>query len=754
MKAKFKLNLDPQALQELALGHIEKVIFAVVVVIFAIFVFNSLRRDRLDWGPKDLIRTSDLARTHVLETSPSVVDRHGEIGEVYLDTAKRKSLVNPGYYMQLVKWDMAIWEEPKLRDRPRLYEIEDLRVAAGHCAVANTNKGEGGNASGVEGIRWVMVTGLIPYKKQLAAYDDAFKEAQFKDPKADVPGYVIYNLERAELAAGQKADDPSLVWQPIKVAAALQKAREKTSSSSNRDPVDDKYLLDVKITLPNGPLVEIPWAYPLPSMVNRRANAFDPSGGQQWSNEAAHSPEIPTHAEHEAAGGGGQPLLGEGATFRREGGRYAAPTVAAAPADAVPDDLAPQAAPADATAASGKAVRRNSDEPDSVSYRLFRYLDTAVDAGKRYAYRVRARLLNPNFGVKARYLVSNHSTPAISDQKPGTLRNNLDGEAGVRFTTGAEPLVVTQLGMWVVAGNRQAHTVKLADATDAKSVASASISTSGATAGRYTYQALSSPVTLLANHSYYLTVSEANGKDQWLENDSTVTSTGDLTINNSVFYDTTWHNNSDPGHAYGLANMKYVENLAKAWLVDGPWSEPSPVVAVPVDTKILAGPMVNRGSESGPTVYVVRFDVTTGDETFHAEKLIPRGQLLNFRAAPSGADDAAGHATVDYDTDAVLLNFWPSNTRRTTEPASILIMDRDGNLSLRNEVDDAAEVKALTSEKAATVAPVTPPPKKTTATTHTKPTGTKPGGADPLLGGGAGGGEHTRPVTPRPKPAH
>jgi len=148
---------------------------------------------------------------------------------------------------------------------------------------------------------------------------------------------------------------------------------------------------------------------------------------------------------------------------------------------------------------------------------------------------------------------------AISSQTLGTLRNNFSGWVGFEFTTGPAALSVSQLGRWVVSGNTGTHTLKLVDAATGTDVpgGSVSVNTSGATTGQYLYGNLSSPVLLQPSHSYYLMSQETSGGDQWYDDNTTLTSTSDLTVNNSEWYDTAYHTNAGGAHSYGPVNFNY-----------------------------------------------------------------------------------------------------------------------------------------------------------------------------------------------------
>src|SRR4029077_11052517 len=119
------------------------------------------------------------------------------------------------------------------------------------------------------------------------------------------------------------------------------------------------------------------------------------------------------------------------------------------------------------------------------------------------------------------------STPLTTGDTLGSLRNDFSGWVGGQITVGSADLTVTDLGRIVVAGNSGTHTVKLVDAATGLDVSGGSVSVSmaGGTPGQFQYATLSSPVTLLANHSYYLVSQEISGGDTWYEYNTTASTT-------------------------------------------------------------------------------------------------------------------------------------------------------------------------------------------------------------------------------------
>lgn len=91
--------------------------------------------------------------------------------------------------------------------------------------------------------------------------------------------------------------------------------------------------------------------------------------------------------------------------------------------------------------------------------------------------------------------------------------NNYTGFVGTQFTTGAKPILVTQLGRFVVGGNSQSHTLEIVQASTHGVIAQATLQTSAAQENNFAYVSLSQPVMLSPNTVYYLVSSETNGGD-------------------------------------------------------------------------------------------------------------------------------------------------------------------------------------------------------------------------------------------------
>jgi hypothetical protein len=171
------------------------------------------------------------------------------------------------------------------------------------------------------------------------------------------------------------------------------------------------------------------------------------------------------------------------------------------------------------------------------------------------------------------------STPPTA----ATLRNDYPGYVGMKFTVGATPLVITQLGRWTVAGNNGMHIVKLVQANGADMPGgSVTLNLAGATAGTYTFAALASPVTLLANTSYFLMTQESAGGDRWYDfTPVTATSAGAVDAPAYQQSNGNYVTLSPGASSYGPPNFLYSAGSSPA-------PEPPPTVSI---TSPSAGPV-------------------------------------------------------------------------------------------------------------------------------------------------------------------
>jgi hypothetical protein len=376
---KVKTKLDLQAIKNLALEHGEKVAFAVVGLVFLLFVYSALKRESLsaDKQPEQLQAKAGQVQSHVSQSTFDAKTANIAVVD-YVDRAKREQ-INLGPYKPPKALNEPIFDQKAKRDNPTIYPLEELRADAGFGmfaitgAAADAGKAQGGAqavgagfAPGADativGRGYTVVTGLVPYKKQWQNYSQLFDAAQAADPSRDRPQFVRLMVERAEI---DPAQPDKLDWKPVPDA----KDFADRFAGIMGDVVPPKYRQD-EIVAALGPLVRRPWG------------------------EAVNHPRIAAAIAQagDAVDAGNQPQQA-----RAPGGNAAL------------EQMMNNAAKRGGGAAKTPVVT----QPESdVEYRLCRFFDYAVAPKKQYRYRAKAVLHNPNFGVPPQFLAKPETNTA------------------------------------------------------------------------------------------------------------------------------------------------------------------------------------------------------------------------------------------------------------------------------------------------------------------------------------------------------
>jgi hypothetical protein len=251
--------------------------------------------------------------------------------------------------------------DPKARRGvPEVLPAEELRVAAGYDAFELKPVAGAGNEqrSQLKPQAWAVVTALVPYQKQLEAFQAAFAQAMGGDPNRDTPMYFVPILQRTEV---DPANPQKENWENV---AAARKFEDQWTGKS-QEIVSPKYT-DPNLTGGLAPLRYTSWG----EVVSHPKVLLATEEGRQNNQPQPVAPVQP-EAKPPAADAG--PLFVNNA-------REEAP---APPPRANPDKQ------------GGEEV---------IAYRLLRMFDYTVQPGKRYRYRVLLGLSNPNYKLPAVYL--------------------------------------------------------------------------------------------------------------------------------------------------------------------------------------------------------------------------------------------------------------------------------------------------------------------------------------------------------------
>src|SRR5262249_13021047 len=126
---------------------------------------------------------------------------------------------------------------------------------------------------------------------------------------------------------------------------------------------------------------------------------------------------------------------------------------------------------------------------------------------------------------------SDQPNEAMVTQTVGTLRSNYSDYVGMHFIVkaGAGNKIIEKLGRWKVSGNPAKHTMRPYDGSG-NILGETVVDTTQGAAGDYVYAALPRPVTVYDGSGYYVLSLEANGGDQWYDDNTAVTPNADFTV--------------------------------------------------------------------------------------------------------------------------------------------------------------------------------------------------------------------------------
>jgi hypothetical protein len=294
-------------------------------------------------------------------------------------------------------------------------------------------------ASTVEARPFVMLTGAIPWDKQLQEFQMRFAHAQKGESGAnqnqmmqqqdsrDVPKYVWWRLERVDLTSGEEKkiidfgdlDQISLDVQEYGGASVVKgihptDARKrlladmKTWQNNPGEVVPPEYMDAIWLTWPLPPILLHDWGHeatnPLIPLTSPEAADAGASGDVLKGGDASKAAEPDAFTgqtpDAGATGSSSRPVM---VPFSR------GPRDSSAPIRGGSGHAMPIAGGSSRPIGPGAAVAAEDAPP--VPYKLFRFTDFDVQPGHSYRYRVQLVLKNPNYGISADALANPNVKP-------------------------------------------------------------------------------------------------------------------------------------------------------------------------------------------------------------------------------------------------------------------------------------------------------------------------------------------------------
>ncbi len=199
---KSKTKFDPQVIQQFFIDHTEKFVLGLVAVLFVFFAYQSFTLtfyQKYDKTP-DMLKTAISSASAKITSGPPS-DKLAKVTKFppYADliNGAREPVIVDKYPMPPRCNFKPIAPRP-VRDAPEVFAVENPRAVPGRGAFLK-QQGE------TIGQRWIVVTGLVPYGKQLAEYRKQYQGAAYESD-TDVPKYNGFIVQRAEVPPGFKGE--------------------------------------------------------------------------------------------------------------------------------------------------------------------------------------------------------------------------------------------------------------------------------------------------------------------------------------------------------------------------------------------------------------------------------------------------------------------------------------------------------------------------------------------------------------------
>ena len=459
-----KIQFTPEAIWSFVANHGEKILVIIVILCSLPLSLGGINALRLKTrsskeDPKEISRLADNANSLLSRSLPadqqtelnkslaSASVEPNEILEAWSPTEIGRLSIDAGFNRPLLG-------DIQRRQVPVVFPLEQLVADAGVVAIANQDDllmggdpSMGGVFSEMEMMEdpmgmqptvisppakkmpYVILTGLIPFRKQLDEYIALYSRASYQSPDRDFPIWHDYAVERLEVRP-----DGGGEWKVIDITRLYEDWKDNWASTAT-DSIPPQFILPSAQNLFDPAEVPIGYWGPLPMLAAKPTlNGVDdgmmggdpgmggPGSGSSWGLETIHpwakeemkklldEQKKLALEQQDGMGLGGE--MGYGMEFGGEfdGGMTGTSTGTFSPFG-------------DTEMGMEEGMYEEYDEsmmgygPDGEGmmfdqdYCLFRFIDTSVEPGRLYRYRVTLRAWNPNWNLPKKFLES----PELAD---------------------------------------------------------------------------------------------------------------------------------------------------------------------------------------------------------------------------------------------------------------------------------------------------------------------------------------------------
>ena len=458
-----KIKFTPDAIWSFVANHGEKILVAIVVLCSLPLAWGGINALRLKTRssaeePAEIMRLATNAKS--LLSRPLAPDQQAEL-------TKNLQAVNNDPGATLESWNPkdinrlsidAGFNRPLLgdiqrRQIPVIFPLERLVATAGVVAIADQDELLAGGDPSFAGsfpememmddsmnsqptimsppakkMPYVILTGLIPYRKQFDEYVSLYSRASYRNMERDIPIWHDFAVERLEVKPGGGGD-----WEIIDLTNLYEDWKD-TWIGAATDTIPQQFILPAAQNLFNPE--EVPTGYwgPLPTLAAKPTlNGVDPTGmgggmgdlggGPTWGMQAIHpwaKDEMKILLEDQKKLAleqqDGMQFGGQGMDSGMEfsGGMGGQSQSTFSPFRDAEMDME-----GDGMTDSYEDSMMMGYGPDGegmmsdLDYRLFRFIDTSVKPGSLYRYRITLRAWNPNWMLPRKFL----ETPESAEEQ-------------------------------------------------------------------------------------------------------------------------------------------------------------------------------------------------------------------------------------------------------------------------------------------------------------------------------------------------
>lgn len=436
-----KLKLSPDSIFSFVVNHGEKILVALAILCSLPLAWgglNALRSDRLspDIAPRALEqRAADAGRRIDQDATPDsrktllAALRGPDVNVISEIKSWQVSELTAG--PSNLGLDRPLLGDRKKRGTPKIFPLEQVMVVTGVAAIAKPEKmvtdtplvppvSIGNDPTGMglalpvvnsppaQLMPYAIISGLVPYKKQVQEYEDRYATTSFSDPERDFPVWRDIEVERQEVTTNDEGE-----WQKLSTDQALEIWRQSWAGLS-QDPLPEAFKIGEEESYTTEQTTqEVNFFYsPLPTLAER-PTLSDTTGSMMtmesptWGLSVIHPWAIQEIQKWLENGGDSSMQMGGGFAFQTDPGMQIDgsnnPLLSTGP---FANSQLSQ--PTDDPDGMLDDASLNGLDPDDainlLDYRVFRFIDVTVEPGKSYRYRLTSRLWNPNYRVSPKFL--------------------------------------------------------------------------------------------------------------------------------------------------------------------------------------------------------------------------------------------------------------------------------------------------------------------------------------------------------------